>query len=66
MNLLPRHEYSTRSTRIHYPSIRLDIGKQSTLYKCCQLINNIDYGLLVPQSDYQLKRNFRLYALTDS
>ena len=66
MNLLPRHEYSTRNTRIHYPSIRVEIEKQSTIYQCCQLINSIDYGLLVPQSDYQLKRNFRLYALTDS
>ena len=61
--LLPNHFYETRQTRIHYPSVRVDIEKQNTIFQCYKLINYIDNDLLNPQSDYSLKKKFKIAAL---
>ena len=62
-HLLPRHSYSTRNVKINLPPVRLDIEKQSTLYNCCKVVNELNNCFLQPQSRYKLKQSFKCYCM---
>ena len=63
--LMPRHQYSTRSTRVNLPNVRLQIEKQSTVFQMCKLINELPDCLLAPQSQFSLKKRFKKYVLSN-
>lgn len=61
--LLPTHNYGTRGIKINLPYARLDVVKHGTLFKCCELINNIDDSFLNPQSKFVLKKRFKMHCI---
>ena len=63
-HLLPSHTYNTRGTRINLPSVRLQIEKNFTLFKLCELLNELPEELILPQSKIKLKRDFLNYAVS--
>ena len=61
--LLPNHNYPFRNVRINLPYTRLQIGKNFTIFRVCDLINEIPEELLAQQSKASLKRKFYEYAI---
>ena len=62
--LLPSHSYGTRGVRINLPSVRLEIGKQSTLFQTCKLVNELPTELLEPQADGTLKKKYKSMVIS--
>ena len=62
-HLLPDHSYQTRGHKLNYPQIRLELEKSNTLYNMIAIFNNAPSHLLQPQSNYTLKKNFKVHAL---
>ena len=61
--LLPRHNYNTRNVRIDLPIVGLDIQKRFAHFQSCQLLNEIDEELIVPQSNKSLIKKFKEIAI---
>ena len=59
--LLPHHSYNTRDVRMVLPPAPLDIVKNFTVFKVCQMLNSLPANLFDPQSKRMLKGNFRAY-----
>ena len=57
--LLPSHSYNTRQKRINLPNVRLEIEKNSVVFQCCKLLNDMPCNLLEPQSNRSLKLKFK-------
>ena len=62
--LLPSHSYGTRGVRINLPSVRLEIGKQSTLFQTCKLVNELPTDLLESQADGTLKKKYKIMVIS--
>ena len=63
--LLPCHSYSTRHKRINLPCVRLEIEKNSVIFQCCKLLNDLPCNLLEPQSDRSLKIEFKNMCISN-
>ena len=57
--LFPQHFYNTRQRRINLPSIRLEIERNSVIFRCCSLLNNLPENLVEPQSDGALRAKYK-------
>ena len=62
-DLLPTHNYGTRGIKINLPRVGLDIQKNFTLYRACDLINELDESFLLQQSNFRLKQSFKSLCL---
>ena len=60
-SLLPHHSYNTRDFRMRLPPIRLTTERNFTIFKICNLMNNLPDNLLYPQFKNTLKKNFKIY-----
>ena len=61
--LIPSHDYPTRDVRILIPKARLEIEKQSVIYQCCNLYNEIPQSFLEVQKTSHLKNNFKKFCI---
>ena len=50
---------SVRRVRMRLPECRLEMHRQSTVFKACELYNNLPEDLIIPMSPYLLKKKFK-------
>ena len=61
---LPQHNYSTRNSRMNLPPIELEIERQSTIFNCISVYNDLPTELIGPQSKFQLKKKIKTWLLS--
>ena len=55
--LMPQHGHQVRSPKLNYPPTRLEVHRQSTIFKCEHVFNSLRNLFYIPMSSYQLKKS---------
>ena len=61
--LMPNDRYPTRNNKINLPQVRRDNEKQSTIFNCCNVINELDTEFLEFQNKKTLNKRFKLKCI---
>jgi hypothetical protein len=61
--LLPSHSHNTRSLRLNFPNIRLDIERKFVIFQSVKIFNEVPGYLIEPASSLTLKKQFKEFAI---
>lgn len=63
-SLVPDHRYNVRAVKLNYPPTRLEINRQSTIFQCVRVFNELPENFELSMSSFKLKMDFKNFKLS--